>query len=222
MLRFVFVKILEKLTFKGSTVAIGQHAGKIDLESRTLSKQEIEILRSLSPRKQAEWITSRDLLFSISDFATRPRCLYDELGKPYLEGVDKHISISHSYQWCAAMIGDQPCGVDVQVFSDTVRRIADRFLTPDDLLFVKHSGEALPYLHLLWGAKECLYKAYGKRKLGFREHIFISQINMKTGKAIGEIKYEDIHLFYDIKFKFFEDVAWVYCVERNDTSVTSA
>jgi phosphopantetheinyl transferase (holo-ACP synthase) len=208
------MKILEKITVGQTVVAIGRHEGKTDLAQRNFSAEELALLNGLSPRKQSEWVASRDLLFAIGNFVERPQCLYDDLGKPYLLDVDRHISISHSDLWCAAMISDQPCGVDVQVYSDTVRRIADRFLTPEDLLAVQHAEEDLLYLHLLWGAKECLYKAYGKRKLGFRENLFISEINLAQEKALGEIIYEDIHLLYDIKFKLLSDVAWVYCVER--------
>ncbi len=214
MIRFVSMEILEKIKTALSVVALGQHAGKVDLDQRNFSEEDLKILTLLSPRKQSEWVASRDLLYSIAELPDRPQCLYDELGKPYLLGIKKHISISHSDRWCAAMVSDQPCGVDVQVYSDTVRRIADRFLTPSDLLFVENSGDTLIYLHLLWGAKECLYKAYGKRRLGFREHLFISEINIDKQEAIGEIIYEDIHLFYDIKFKMFPDVAWVYCTQR--------
>ncbi len=215
MISFVPVKILEKIIYQKSVVAIGQHGGKVDLERRNFNEEEFTILKSLSPRKQSEWVASRDLLYLIADRPDRPQCLYDPLGKPYLLGVDKHISISHSALWCGAMISDFPCGVDVQIYSDTVRRIADRFLTPDDVLFIQNAEDDLPYLHMLWGAKECLYKAYGKRKLGFREHLFISEINLENQSALGEIIFEDIHLTYDIKFKLLPDVVWVYCLERH-------
>lgn len=216
------MKVLEKISTPQSVVAIGQHEGKLDLAQRNFSAEEFSILKELSPRKQSEWVASRDLLFLITNLPERPQCLYDDLGKPYLLGVDKHISISHSDLWCAAMVSDHPCGVDVQVYSDTVRRIADRFLTPDDLLVVENAEDDLLVLHLLWGAKECLYKAYGKRKLGFREHLFISEISLEHENALGEIIYEDIHLFYDINFKLLSEVAWVYCVERHVDSSGSA
>jgi 4'-phosphopantetheinyl transferase len=185
------MKILEKIIVGESVVAIGQHEGKIDLSQRNYSAEEFALLQGLSPRKQSEWVASRDLLYAIGNFIERPQCLYDDLGKPYLLDVDKHISISHSDLWCAAMISDQSCGVDVQVYSDTVRRIANRFLTPDDILAVQNSEEDLLNLHLQWGAKECLYKAYGKRKLGFRENLFISEISFDEEKALGEIILED-------------------------------
>ncbi len=214
MLRFVGMEILEKITIGTTVVAAGLHEGKHEMDENLLHQDELAIIRELSPRKRSEWLASRDLLYQLAALPKRAKCLYDDFGKPYLVGINKHISVSHSELWCAAMISDQPCGVDIQVYSETVRRIADRFLTPDDLVQIEQAENPLQQLHLLWGAKECIYKAYGRRKLGFREHIFISSINHETGHGSGEINYENIHLSYDIYFKILPAVAWVFCVER--------
>ncbi len=211
---FAPVDIIQKLTFQKTIVALGHHQGKHEMDENDLREDEWIILRELSPRKRSEWIASRELLFKIADLPERVQCLYDDFGKPYLKGVKKHISISHSELWCAAMVSDSPCGVDIQVYTDTVRRISDRFLTAADLDVVNSAEKSLHYLHLFWGAKECMYKAYGKRKLGFREHIFITSIDEKKEQASGEIRYEDIHLFYDIYFRLLPEVAWVFCVEH--------
>ena len=214
MISFALMDISEKISIGTTIAAVGHHHGKDEIGEDHLHPDELAIIKSLSPRKRAEWLASRELLFQIAGLPGRAQCLYDDFGKPYLLGVEKHISVSHSGLWCAAMISDQSCGVDIQVYSDTVQRIADRFLTPGDLAQVQESADPLLHLHLLWGAKECVYKAYGKRKLGFREHIFISSIDTASGRGLGEIMFEDIHLFYDIYFKILPEVAWVFCVER--------
>ncbi len=215
MLSFVEMDILDKITIGSTIVAIGHHTGMHEMDEKELHQDEIAIIRELSPRKRSEWMASRELLYKIAGLPERVQCLYDDFGKPYLKGVNKHISVSHSELWCAAMVSDRLCGVDVQVYSDTARRIGDRFLTPSDLALVLQSSNPLHYYHLFWGAKECIYKAYGKRKLGFREHIFITQINQEQSTALGEISYEGIHLYYDIYFKFLPEVAWVFCVEHD-------
>ncbi len=207
--------LLDKITIGSTIVAIGHHTGMHEMDVKDLHEDEIAIIKDLSPRKRSEWMASRELLFRIAELPERVQCLYDDFGKPYLKGVNKHISVSHSELWCAAMISERPCGVDVQVYSDTARRIGDRFLTPSDLDIVLRSSNPLHYYHLFWGAKECIYKAYGKRKLGFREHIFISEIDPRQGTALGEIKYEGIHLYYDIYFKLLPEVTWVFCVEHD-------
>lgn len=218
MIRFVGMEILEKITIGTTIVAIGHHLGKHVIDEKNLHQEEIILLQGLSPRKRSEWLASRDLLNQIAGLPERVQCIYDDFGKPYMPGINRHISVSHSELWCAAMISDVPCGVDIQIYSDTVRRIADRFLTPMDLQQVESHENPIQYLHLLWGAKECLYKAYGKRKIGFREHIFITNIDWENGIGSGEIIYEDIHLHYDIYFRLLPEVAWVFCMEHNAAS----
>lgn len=215
MLRFVIMDILDKITIGSTISAVGHLEGRHEMDESLLSRDELAIVSALSPRKRSEWLASRALLYKIAGLTERARCLYDDFGKPYLEGIDKHISLSHSELWCAAMVSDLPCGVDVQVYSDTLRRIADRFLTPADLLLVEQSVNPMHHLHILWGAKECMYKAYGKRKLGFREHIYISSLDPVAEKGLGEINYEGIHLPYEIYYRMLPEVAWVCCIQRN-------
>ncbi len=69
---FAPVQVLQKITIPGAVVALGRHAGKADLDNRNFSEEERAILHGLSPRKQSEWIASRDLLYAITDFPERP------------------------------------------------------------------------------------------------------------------------------------------------------
>jgi phosphopantetheinyl transferase len=207
--------IQEKITIGSTIVGVGHHEGKHEMDESLLYPDELVIVRELSPRKRSEWLASRELLYQIAGLPERPQCLYDDFGKPYLLNIPKHISVSHSQLWCAAMISDQPCGVDIQAYSTTVQRIAGRFLVPEDLMQVKKSDNPLVLLHLLWGAKECLYKAYGKRRLGFREHIFITSLDLSSGHGLGEIRYEGIHLQYDIYFSQLPEVVWVCCIQHD-------
>ena len=213
---FAWMELMHKIGIPGGTVAAGHHSGEREVLEQEWNEAEWNILSYLSPRKQKEWMASRELLFTIAGPASRAECLYDDFGKPYLRHSPRHISVSHSGLWCAAMIHDRPCGVDVQSYSPTLRRIAERFLTTADLDWVKHHQHAEGALHVLWGAKECLYKAYGKKKLGFREHIFISAIDWGAQSAVGEIKFEGIHLHYEIHFRLLPEVAWVYCTQHHD------
>jgi phosphopantetheinyl transferase len=187
-----------------------------------LFEKEMSILKQLSPRKRSEWLASRDLLFRIANLPERVECLYDDFGKPYLKGIEKQISVSHSGLWCAAMISDRSCGVDIQVYTNTVQRISDRFLSDAEItevhastsLSTRNSQHEIHYLAIYWGAKECVYKAYGKRKLEFRSHIYIHPLNTEQCTAIGEIRFEDIHLIYDIHYRILPEAAWVFCLQR--------
>lgn len=200
-------------------IAVGHHRGVHQYMDEHLTEEEREIIEPLSPRKRTEWLASRELLFKISNLPERVGCVYDEFGKPLLKGSHKHISVSHSELWCAAMISDRPCGVDVQVYNDTVNRISKRFLTELDEDIARKNQNPMHELHMLWGAKECIYKAYGKRKLGFREHIFTSRINREKNTGTGEIDFEGLHLQYEFHYRMLPEVAWVFCLQSPTASI---
>jgi 4'-phosphopantetheinyl transferase len=198
-----------------SNIAVGHHQG-FDIDpNQMMFEKEKEILEQLSPRKKSEWLASRELLFRIAKLPERPECLYDDFGKPYLVGLNKHISVSHSASWAAAMISNQSCGVDIQVYSHTVERISSKFLSENEINQTDQLNNRLHHLHLLWGAKECMYKAYGRKKLEFRQHIFIQSLDIPNCTGKGEIRYEDIHLQYDIHFRILPESALVFCIQLN-------
>lgn len=206
---------MHRLEIPVTTVAVGHHMHVHAYLDEHLTDAERLLIDPLSARKKKEWLASRELLYQISGNANRLVCVYDDFGKPVLLGSHRHISISHSELWCAAMISDRPCGVDIQQYSTTVERIASRFLDASELASVKALSNPLHQLHLLWGAKECLYKAYGKKKLGFRENIHITSIDPHTGTAKGIVNYEDLHLSYEIHYRMLPEVAWVCCLQHD-------
>ena len=199
-------------------VALGHHQGFDIGPGQVTFDRELEILDQLSPRKRSEWLASRELLFRIAKLPERAECLYDEFGKPYLIGSNRHISVSHSASWASAMICDQSCGVDIQVYSNAVERIANKFLSENEIKQTLKSKNRLHHLHLLWGAKECMYKAYGKKKLEFRQHIFIHTLDIDNCTGKGEISIEDIHLQYEIHFRILPEAAWVFCILSSPAS----
>jgi len=149
--------ILHQITLENTTVAVGHHQGKDIDPNKMIFEKGMSILNQLSPHKRSEWLASRELLFSIAKLPERVECLYDDFGKPYLKGIDKHISVSHSGRWYAAMVSDRSCGVDIQVYTNTVQRISNRFLSEEELIEIQKSRNKIHYLHVYWGAKECMY-----------------------------------------------------------------
>jgi len=213
------MEVMHQIIMGNTRVAVGHHLGKHQYMDEHLTDEEKTIIDPLSPRKRTEWLASRELLFKISNLPERLGCVYDEFGKPELKGSDQHISISHSELWCAAMISDLHCGVDIQLYSKTVERIAARFLTEHDLQNARKAKNPLHHLHLLWGVKECIYKAYGKRQLGFRENILITKLDDQNDQGQGEINFEGLHLQYEFYYRMLPEVAWVFCMESSSSAL---
>ena len=89
------------------------------------------------------------------------------------------ISISHTRAWAAAIISDAKVGTDIQVRVDKIDRIAHKFMSSREMENINPLRK-ISFYHVYWGAKECLYKAYGRRKLDFKNHILIHPFNLEA------------------------------------------
>ena len=186
------------------------------LERLELERAEQDILNQLSDRKQLEWLASRWTLHLMSGRKIRGACLYDEFGKPYLEGSDYDISMSHSRNMVAVIAGAKPVGVDIQIVVPKIHRIKTKFLSEKELIVAAGDNE-LEMLHVMWGAKECLYKAYGKTKLAFATNIKISPFfyDEAGGAITGEVEKDDYFRRFNIEYRFIEDFVLVYAMESD-------
>lgn len=83
--------------------------------------------------------------------------LEGEKGKPYLKGHPVHFNVSHSELLWLCMVGESPCGIDIQQEKDCgYERIAERHFNEAEQLYVKREG--ISGFFKLWTVKE----AYGK------------------------------------------------------------
>ncbi|NNF36670.1 MAG: 4'-phosphopantetheinyl transferase superfamily protein [Saprospiraceae bacterium] len=181
--------------------------------SMYLYEHEKEEIADLSSRKLLEWYASRYLLYKMTDDASRGACVKDEYGKPFIEGSDRFISLSHSNDWIAVAGSKVAIGVDIQIIVEKITRIAHRISSPEEIAFVEGEQYILG-LHILWGAKESIYKAYGKRNLEFRKHIKIDPfIPGKEVETTGSLTLEDIHMSFIIKAFKIENFVLVYAME---------
>lgn len=138
------------------------------LQQMTLYPLEKEELLSLKARKKTEWLSSRYLLHLLSDREIRGTCLKDAYGKPFLENSNFHISISHTEDFTAVIGSPSLVGIDIQVVVPKIVRIAPRFISESEWLYLPQKEDIL-YFHTIWGAKEAMYKAYGKKELDFKK-----------------------------------------------------
>lgn len=120
---------------------------------------------------------------------------HEASGKPHIKGNDSHagfhISISHTNGYASIIISTKHnVSVDIEYRSNRIKRIAERFLRPDELANI--SGitnndedakntptEELTILLLHWCAKETTFKYYSDPDVTFQ--------NMRVSK-LGNIK----------------------------------
>ncbi len=103
---------------------------------------------------------------------------YDTYGKPFLPGLNSHISISHSHNWLVTVLNEkEETGVDIELKKEKIKAIAHKFCNAAELDFAK---DDILKLTLIWAAKESVYKLYGKRSIDFKTQLCVDPISDDT------------------------------------------
>ena len=135
--------------------------------------------------------------------------IYDRYGKPHLKD-GKFISITHSYIFTGIIISEKvPVGIDIEKQREKIVKIAHKFTPFEAYKTIANVDALIRKLTIVWGAKESLYKIYGKKKLLFLHHIYIEDFKFNDKKTKGEIRYNGAILSYNIEFFEFEEYTCV-------------
>jgi 4'-phosphopantetheinyl transferase len=157
---------------------------------------------------QKGFLSIRHLLkeFNIQDVDLQ----YDEFGKPHLKD-GRFISITHSFQFTGVIVSeDKKVGIDIEKQRDKILKIAHKFTPIEEYKTIANVAALISKLTIVWGAKESLYKIFGKKKLLFLHHIYIEDFNFEDEKTTGIIRFEGTETSYEIEFLEFEDFTCVY------------
>jgi phosphopantetheinyl transferase len=175
----------------------------------TLSKNSKTRLDSMkSELHQKGFLSIRHLLKEIN--LTDADINYDEFGKPHLTN-GRHISITHSFIFTAIIFSDEiPVGIDIEKQREKILKIAHKFTQIEEYKTIANVDALICKLTIVWGAKESLYKIYGKKKLLFLHHIYVNDFNFEDKKTIGEIRFDGKTTSYNIEFIEFEGFTCVF------------
>lgn len=150
------------------------------LSGLQLKQHELDTIASLSAGKRLrQWLSVRLLLRKMLNTSAYIDCRMDEHGKPYLVNSAYSISLSHSYDYAAVMIGkDKSVGVDIELIKPKIHRIQQKFLSPEELdqPGIRDNTDAL---YVCWCVKEAVYKWHGKKSLEFKKHIHIQPFQLR-------------------------------------------
>lgn len=129
---------------------------------------------------------------------------YDEFGKPHLD-KGRFISITHSFGFTGIIFSSKSVvGIDIEKQREKILRIAHKFTPIEEYRTIANTDALISKLTIVWGAKESLYKIYGKKKLLFLHHIYIEDFKFDDGKTTGEIRFNGEKSSYEIQFLEFE------------------
>ncbi|WP_019039468.1 4'-phosphopantetheinyl transferase family protein [Psychroflexus tropicus] len=205
--------IYKRITVDESTVAL---IWKIEEELSTLEegidlspycKERYDGMKSLIHKKG--FISIRHLLkeFGYTDIDL----YYDEKGKPHLKD-GQHISITHSFEFTAVIISNKRVGIDIEKQRDKIKLIAPKFTPLEEYKALGNGKDLVRKLTIVWGAKESLYKLYGKKGLLFLHDIFVEDFKISTSKTTARVTYQQEVTNYTLNFFEFENFTCVYAL----------
>jgi phosphopantetheinyl transferase len=179
-----------------------------------ITAEERDQVDELASRKKLEWYASRYLLQFLFGEKDEIICIKDEHGKPHLKNSDHHISLSHSNEMTAVISSKNLVGVDIQKIVPKIKRISKKFIGEEEEKKIGYSNR-IEKMHIIWGAKECLYKAYGKRSLDFKKNLFISDFDYKPEGCSfhGSLKKDTTFMDFECWAGKFENYMLVYAIK---------
>ena len=168
----------------------------------------------MSDRRIKEWASARYLVHKLSGRSERAICKKDEFGKPYLEDSNYCISISHSQNRTAVIAAPYNVGIDIQEIVPKMDRIAKKFMRDDEWSFMPINS--LDSMHVIWGAKEAMYKAYGRKGIDFKLQMQVDSFDWNGSETItkGRLQKANITMFFDVVAEKIEQYMLVYVIEK--------
>jgi 4'-phosphopantetheinyl transferase len=112
------------------------------------------------PLRRLQWLACRAIVAGLTGDRD-VRITYTDKGAPILSDGSFRISLSHPGEYAAAIVSrDSRTGIDVELLRDRILRVAERFMTAEELGRTTEPCR-LEKLYVHWSAKEALYKLYG-------------------------------------------------------------
>ncbi len=186
------------------------------LKLLSLSEAEQQSLESTKGRgRRIQWLAVRYLLHHLSGRSNRMELHKDEHSKPFLPDSSYHISISHSHEMAAVLAAPVSCGIDIQFPVPKIKRIVHKFCSSKESQHIQDDDD-LETMHIIWGAKECLYKAYGRKQIEYKSDIHInSPSTLLVHPGVGILRKDNKEFKYEIHADVVLDYILTYCFETS-------
>lgn len=139
---------------------------------------------------------------------------YDDSGKPHLlDGT--YISVSHSFGFSTIILSDRLAGIDLELRREKVALIDYKF-AEHEMRYLDKSDFAdyISRLTVIWGVKEAIFKIRNEPGISFKDHIFVLPFEMKTGHAVAELHFRELHRPFEVRFTEIEEYTLVYAFEK--------
>ena len=167
----------------------------------SLPEQQQLLKRYPHPHARLDWLASRYTLQQLCGQHCS-KFYKDTAGKLRVPNTPLHFSISHSGGYVTAVQAAAPTGIDLQVPSPKLLRIAHKYVAPSVLERIQPTTNYVDYLHYYWGIKEALFKAYGKGRVNFIQHLQILPFEASTeGRTLAWLQKPHERQQFEVFFK---------------------
>ena len=173
---------------------------------------EQDLIAGMPGQRQLHYLGSRYL---VKSFYPEHNIVKDETGKPHLEGSSVHFSWSHSGDYAAAIFSETgPVGIDIESVSPRILKIENKFCNKTDKQHIHRTRHAESLL-IIWGAKESMFKWYGKKEVDFRQHMTVEAFDMgEEGRFMARFHKPDQHAEFVMQYLISDGHAAVWTVEE--------
>lgn len=187
-------------------------------EKLILDEEEWAFFKSLNKGKRnLHWLGGRVLIRQLLNTDHFIEVRSDEYGKPHLVNLPYELSISHSEDYAAVIIGKNRVGIDIEQIQRKIRRIAHKFMRDEELEQMTEAEDVSAPMYVYWGVKECLYKLYGKRQLNFRNHMQLDPFEYRPpGTVIARIMKDDWEASFKAHYELINGYMLTYVIEEED------
>jgi len=122
------------------------------------------------------------------------------------------ISISHSQDKVAVIASPFNVGIDIQKLVEKMRRLSVKFLGTTEAEW----DNSLEDLHVIWGAKEAMYKAWGKRGIDFARDMQVHKFQWIGDRleTTGYLNHKSITMHFNIRALQKDGFILVYAIEK--------
>ncbi len=180
------------------------------LQNYTPTPLEMDFFNRFAPQKKLHFLASRVLLNTMLPNAKLNK---DEFGKPQIVNSQIKMSWSHSGSYAAlTLCSNAETGVDIELISDRITRIQQKFINTTDAKSLAQGYSNLKELLVIWGAKESMYKFYGKKQLDFKKHMSVLPFMIKDNdQFLGKIHHPNFNCNLQLGYDFFDNhlAVWI-------------
>ena len=175
-----------------------------------VEKAKLDSFRNIS--RKIEWLSVRALVKTMLGKDTR--ILYNAENKPFVRGNTHNISITHSNNLTAVIIGkDKRVGIDLEFMSGKISKVANKFINDRENI-ISDPELSKFHLYLHWCAKETLYKICDKQDINFKDGITIAPFQPdEHGHMKGQVINGNGEEDFEMEYLQHDNYALVWCVK---------